>query len=366
MNRNIMQLCLSPDLGGLELYVQKISTFLNSKVNVTAVINEKGKLTTAFKENNLKYITINKPSKIPLLTAKKLAKIIDKNNIDVIHIHWTKDIPLAVLAKLFSQRKPKLVQSRHMTMTRFKSDFYHKFLYKNIDMMIAVTRQVKEQIKKYIPSDVCPKVQTLYIGAKTPTVITDEEKTKLKAKYGLKNFTVGIVGRIEDGKGQYLLIDAIKQLKEKSIDAQALIVGHAMTENYLNSLKESIKKDGIEENIIFTGFTTQVQKLMQICDVIVLATHKETFGLVLIEAMQCGTAVMGSNSGGPLEIIEDTHSGLLFESKNSSDLSQKIEQLIQNTQLKDTLAKQGQFRAQEMFEEQKQFEDIFSLLKGLK
>ena len=73
-------------------------------------------------------------------------------------------------------------------------------------------------------------------------------------------------------------------------------------------------------NIIFTGFTSEVQNLMQVCDVIVLATHKETFGLVLIEAMHCNIAVIGSDSGGPTEIIENSKSGLLFKSENSGHI----------------------------------------------
>ena len=60
MNKNILEFCLSPDLGGLELYVQKISSFLNSRINLTCVINEKGKLTTAFEENNLNQELIEK------------------------------------------------------------------------------------------------------------------------------------------------------------------------------------------------------------------------------------------------------------------------------------------------------------------
>ena len=60
--------------------------------------------------------------------------------------------------------KPKLVQSRHMNMTRFKSDFYHRHLYKNIDLMIAVTEQVKQQITRYVPEEICPQVEVSYIG----------------------------------------------------------------------------------------------------------------------------------------------------------------------------------------------------------
>jgi len=367
MSQHILQLCLSPDLGGLELYVLRLSSFLEPEVNLTCIVSETGRLKDVFDKERLQCIPIQKPSKLlPFRTAKKIAKIIDANDIDVIHIHWTKDIPIAVLAKLFSQKKPKLVQSRHMTMTRFKRDVYHKFLYKNMDMMIAVTRQVQDQIEAYIPHDVRPEVETHYIGAKTPPTIEESQKKALREQYNLgTSFTIGVFSRIEEGKGQYLLIDAIKQLKEQGMEVKALLVGDAMEASYVDELKASLKRDGLESDIVFTGFVNQVQELMQICDVIVLPSREETFGLVLIEAMKCGVAVIGSNRGGPLEIIEDHQSGLLFESLDSHDLADKIGSLFKNEHDRKRLAQQGRQRACDCFDEHTQFPGILTVLTSL-
>ena len=367
MNRNILQLCLSPDLGGLELYVLRLSSFLASEVNLTCIVSETGRLKDAFEKQGLPYISLQKPPKLlPFRSAKKIAAIIDANDIDVIHIHWTKDIPLAVLAKLFSQKKPKLVQSRHMTMTRFKGDFYHKFLYKHMDMMVAVTRQVQDQIEAYIPQGVRPRVETHYIGAKTPAPIDETQKEALRKQYGLgTSFTLGVVARIEEGKGQYLLIDAIKMLKREGTEAKALFVGDAMDATYLEDLKAGLKQDGLESNVVFTGFVNNVQELMQICDVIVLPPEEETFGLVLIEAMKCGVAVIGSNRGGPLEIIEDHQSGLLFESLDSQDLADKIGFLFKHEEERKRFAHQGRQRACDCFDEQTQFHEILTVLTSL-
>ncbi|VVS90562.1 glycosyltransferase family 4 protein [Desulfoluna spongiiphila] len=367
MNQNILQLCLSPDLGGLELYVLRLSTFLRSEVNLTCIVSETGRLKGAFDKQGLPYVAIQKPPKLmPFRTAKRIAAIIDSNDIDVIHIHWTKDIPMAVLAKLFSKKKPKLVQSRHMTMTRFKGDFYHKFLYKHMDMMVAVTRQVQEQIETYVPRDVRPTVETHYIGAKTPEPIDEERKATLRKQYGLgTSFTIGVVARIEEGKGQYLLIDAIKTLKQEGAEAKALLVGDAMAASYLEDLKTGLSRDGLASNIVFTGFVNNVQELMQICDVIALPPEEETFGLVLIEAMKCGVAVIGSNRGGPLEIIEDHQSGLLFESLDSHDLADKIGFLLTNENERKRLAQQGKQRATDCFDEDTQFQELMTALTSL-
>ena len=364
--KNILELCLSPDVGGLELYMVRAAHFLHDKTNVLSVINEAGKLEQYYKNTPYKYEKIKKsPTISSFITARKLARIIDKHKIDVVHLHWTKDIAVAVLAKKLSTCKPKLVQTRNMTMTRFKDDFYHRWLYKNMDMMLAVTHQVKEQIERFVPRDIRPKVEVLYMGADFPQILSESEKQELRNKYALNDiFTVGIVGRIEEEKGQYIVIDAVKKLLVKEIDIQALIVGHAMKDKYLAELKESTRKDKLEEKIIFTGFTKEAQKLMQICDCLILATERETFGLVLIEAMASGVAVIGSDSGGPLEIIDDEKTGLLFKTNDAQDLSEKIE-LIMDDDLRKELAIAGKARAFEMFESQKQFEKLYKLLCDL-
>ncbi|HUH42108.1 MAG TPA: glycosyltransferase, partial [Sulfurimonas sp.] len=231
MRKNILEICLSPDLGGLELYMYKLSRYLNEHSKVIALINKNGRLKNSFEKSGIAIEELKRKSFFSLfLNAFKIAKIIDKNGVDLVHIHWNKDIPVVVLAKTLSKRKPKIVQTRHMHMTRFKSDFYHKWLYKNIDLMIGVTNRVVEQIKKFVPADIRPKVVTSYIGASNCCEVEQSQKEELQKKYDIKpdSFVVGIVGRIEEPKGQYLLIEAIKKLKEKGISIKGLIIGHAM------------------------------------------------------------------------------------------------------------------------------------------
>lgn len=363
MANKILELCLSPDLGGLELYMMRASRYLGD--NCISVINEKGKLKSYYEDTAYGYFTLKRRKVFTAwLTARELARIIDDEGIDVLHVHWTKDLPTAIIAKLLSKRKPKVVQSRHMTMTRFKDDFYHRFLYKNLDLMLAVTHQVKSQIEKFIPKLIRPEVETLYIGAQQPKLISAEEKKDRREQLGLADsFTVGIVGRIEPQKGQWVVIDAIEKLIHQGIDARALIVGHAMSDEYLKTLKKDIEMRGFKDRIIFTGFTNEAQAMMQVCDVVVLATENETFGLVLIEAMMCGVCVVASDSGGPLEIIDHEQSGLLFKTFDAEDLSEKLGMLYNNKNNRNKYAQSGKNKALYMFENQKQFGQLYKILK---
>lgn len=356
---NILEFCLSPDLGGLELFSVNCFKHFKEKTTTHIMVAPNKKLDN-YLENIKNKAHLKRNKLFPIIPALQLAKFIDTHAIDIIHFHWTKDIATVVLAKLISKNNPKIIQTRNMTMTRFKDDFYHKWLYKNISCMHAVTYQVKEQLQKFIPKEICPKVEMVYMGTKEKK-IDPNRLIKLKEKYKLKtdDFIVGIVGRIEDGKGQYLVIEAIEKLKNLNI--KAIIVGHTMDEQYLNSLKQKIKDLDIEEKIIFTGFTKEVDTHMHLFDVNILATPRETFGLVVIEAMINKVCMCATNNGGPLEIIEDGIDGLLFD-RSSEDLAKKIKSLYEDSEYKNSLANAGYEKAKKMFESEKQLDKLYEVI----
>ena len=78
-----------------------------------------------------------------------------------------------------------------------------------------------------------------------------------------------------------------------------------MSEEYLDTLKNKVEVLGIEDRVNFIGFTKEINEYISLCDVTVMATKKETFGLVIIESMVNGVPVIATANGGPLEIIDD-------------------------------------------------------------
>lgn len=362
---NLLELCLSPDLGGLELYMVRAAKALDESMNVLSVINPSGKLEQYYQDTPYRYVTLKKKSNLVMFaSARKLAQIIDEHEIDIVHLHWTKDIPIAVSAKVFSKRKPKLVQTRNMTMTRFKNDFYHRFLYRNIDLMLPVTHQVADQIRTFIPEFVRPKVEVLYMGSDRPELLDPKEIDALRKELGMEDtFAVGMVGRINEAKGQHLLIEAVARINDPSV--HAYFVGHEMKKGYTDQLRAMAEKLGVGERIHFLGFMKNPHHFYQACDAVVLASKRETFGLVLIEAMQVGTAVIGSNSGGVVEIIDDNETGLLFEALNSESLAEKIA-LLKDEPLKHRLAEAGRIKAEKVFSNEKQFEALKTILMNEK
>ena len=360
-NSNVLELCLAHGLGGLEMFVASCYEEFSQKTTCKVVVAPDTKLDNYLMVADKFHIKRNKL--FPFFPAWKLARYIDEQEIDIVHFHWTKDMLTAVLAKLFSKRKPRLVQSRHMRMTRFKNDFYHKWLYKNIDMMHAVTQDVANQLKKFIPFRVRPQIEMIYLGVKVPK-IESAKVAELKNRYGLTDkFVVGIVGRIEEGKGQYKVLEALEKLKNANI--KAVIVGAFMNDIYKKELQLLLEELGIKEQVIFTGFTKDVNEHMQLFDVNILATENETFGLVVIEAMANKVPIIATNRGGPTEIIEDGIDGMLFDG-SSDDLAQKIDMLYKSQKLKEALIERAFLKVTKQFDYTKQLEKLYKSIQECK
>ncbi len=355
MYKKILEVCLSPGLGGLELFTVHCHNYFSQKGACSIVVAPDKKLDRYLQDADKLYVKRNKF--FPFLSAYTLSKHIDSNDIDIVHFHWNRDMITVVLAKLLSKKNPKIVLSRHMGMTRFKDDIYHRWLYKHISTIHAVTEQVKEQLIQFIPSSVRPEIKLIYLG------VAHKEKhdtRTLQKQHHLDNaFIVSIIGRMQEGKDQHVVIEAISKLPD--LDIRLFIIGEAMHDAYLQKLQRLCKELGLEEKVIFTGFTKETDAYMQLSDVTVLATQNETFGLVIIESMANGTPVIATDRGGPLEIIEDGVDGLLYDG-SSGDLSEKIRLLYENKKLKERLASQSLKKVHTKFNREKQLEELYSIL----
>lgn len=293
----------------------------------------------------------------PLFAALKLARYIRREGIDIIHMHHGKDLFLCVLARVLAGRG-RIVYTRQMALTRAKKDAYHRFLYRNVDRYLVITRTLKQQALQYLPLQ-SQKVSLLYYGVPDP----DSDGSACKeyfAQHGFSagRFSIAIFGRVEAVKGQHLVVEAVRQLTEQGHDLQAAIIGHVMNKEYFTDLEKTIERHGLTDKVRYAGFHNKPVSIMGCFDVVILATRCETFGLVLPEAMRCGCCVIGSDCGGVPEIIDHEKTGLLFRPDDATDLARQLEKLIQDPPLRQSIAAQGKQDADRRFSDQAHFEHL--------
>ncbi|WP_417237410.1 glycosyltransferase family 4 protein [Bizionia paragorgiae] len=123
------------------------------------------------------------------------------------------------------------------------------------------------------------------------------------------------VGRIVEWKRIHLAIEAIQLLKENGFpDANLKIIGPISSEAYFTFLKNMVAGNHLEKNVEFLGHKehSELPRYFQEADLFTLPSDKETFGMVMIEAMACSTPVAGINCpGGPADVITHLENGLL-------------------------------------------------------
>lgn len=260
----------------------------------------------------------------------------------------------------------KLVFIRHMALTRHKRDFYHRFIYHSIDRFLVITKKLYAEAQQYLPVPE-DKLQLLYHGVADFKPV---EQTVCKQFFADNNlqrakFRILLPGRIEHYKGQHTLVEAVDQLQQRGIDAEMVILGHVMDEAYFTGLEQQISAGGLEKKIHYLGFIEKPTLIYGCFDVVVLTTYAETFGLVLVEAMKSGVAVIGTNAGGVPEIIEHDQTGLLYEPGNASDLADCLQKLIEDTALRERLAQAGKTYADETFSEQQHYSKLTQIFSEL-
>jgi len=158
------------------------------------------------------------------------------------------------------------------------------------------------------------------------------------------------LGRIDDAKGSYHLLEAIRQLQQDEGPGLSL----CMTGNgEVERARAWARERGIEELVTVTGWLEprEVRAQLDSADMLVLpSVASESFGLVLIEAMAACLPVVATRVGGIPEIVEDEHCGILVNPSDPAGLARAIGRLAANPELREQMGTRGRRRVEERFD----------------
>lgn len=250
---------------------------------------------------------------------------------DLIHVHWPVTQYLAKIYKLIY--KVPYITTLHTNNTK------KTFLHQKPDSIIAISREIKEDVFN-IYNMKNDNVYTVFNGIDEKDFFdntTEVEKLQLKEEIGINNNYINIlqVGRISQLKGIDILLKACKKLNDKGIKFNLILLGDGDT-SWLNKL--------IEENEInnIKVFPFQNPKrFYDISDICVLASRKEGFPLVVVEAMLNKKVVVRTNTEGAYDQIKHLETGIIFENENYEELYQYLEKLILDKKLREEISEAG-------------------------
>jgi len=159
-----------------------------------------------------------------------------------------------------------------------------------------------------------------------------------------------------------VLVEACALLDQRGIRTRLFIAGDGPLED---SLKELTRTLAIEARVHWMGRYPTPEKLYQACDIYLLASVGEAFGVVLTEAQSCGAPVVASRSGGIPEIIDDGRTGLLATPLDPSSFADAIERLARNPALRTQMGRSGRQRMIQHFTVEKSVEKTLAVYETM-
>ncbi|MFS0656551.1 N-acetyl-alpha-D-glucosaminyl L-malate synthase BshA [Bacillus sp. 179-C3.3 HS] len=247
-----------------------------------------------------------------LALASKLADVVKREKLDIIHAHYA--VPHAVcafLAKQMTGDSVKVVTTLHgtdITVLGYDPSLKDviRFAIESSDGVTAVSHSLAAQTYDLIKPN--KKINTIH-NFLDERVYLREDHGFLKKHYGLMpNEKVVIhVSNFRKVKRVHDVIHVFKKISEQ-VNAKLLLIGDGPEKSVVCEL---VKKLGLTDRVLLLGKQEKVEELYSISDLKLLLSEKESFGLVLLEAMACGVPCIGTNIGGIPEVITHGETGFL-------------------------------------------------------
>jgi glycosyltransferase involved in cell wall biosynthesis len=333
---------MGDSFGGLEMQtVKKAKDAVERGHNAIVACTKSSRVENYAKSLGLETENININIKyIDLFAAWRLSQIFKRHHIDICIVGSTKILSIAVYAKMLSKSKTAVFLFQHMQSGINKKDFFHNYIYKNLDGAIVLTEQMKQMLLDTTIIDE-KKIAIIPHGVDSDLFNPDKyNKIECRRKFNLPEdkFIIGYVARIDRHKDQ---ITSIRALAEAKLENAILVFAGSIDDvykDYYEELKSEIEKLSLSEKVIFLPFTDEVPALMNSFDIFAMPSRSETFGLVIIEAMAAGLPVIAVNSGGVPEIITHNYNGFLFGQSNVKELAEYFRLLYKDENLRKQIS----------------------------
>lgn len=313
----------------------------------TTLCLEGSPLEQHLKAQNLPTLSIQKKP-FDFLTVRAFIK---KHDVRFILVQLLKDLKMLSVATI-GISNIKMMAIAHIFIGVNKKDFIHRWVYGKLHTLICLTQNHKENLLEFLPLQESQiEVLPNYVDCDrfNPKNRSEEIRASLGARPGVP--LMGIASRLDPQKGQGIALEAMKILKAKNIPLRLVIVGENTKNemNYLEVLKTMSKDLGIEDRVHFTGYRSDIDKIVASLDVLIMPSDRETFGRVLIEAMASKTPVIATNAGGVPNIIDNGVNGLLVEPKNAQELAVAMEKMATQPAQRQSLADGGYAKVQSTY-----------------
>jgi len=286
----------------------------------------------------------------------KFIKIIKKENPDIVHVNVLTDYVAAKAA--IKCRKLLVWHIRELIEEDLNSHFWNKkkafSLMQKANHLIAISKCVENKYRKIVGSE---KISCVYNGVDADKFFFPHH-TILNGE----KIIITMAGRIHQYKGQYQCLEELAPLLKQNPNVILQFAGVG-GEDELQKIQKLRSSVGLsDEQVRLLGLVKDMPELWENTDIAIVYSKFEAFGRVTVEAKMAGALVVGFNSGGTIELIENGKDGFLFGNGLPS-LYSVVENVLSNKDNAKQIAAKGRESATGMFTSKHNAEQVVKIYK---
>jgi glycosyltransferase involved in cell wall biosynthesis len=265
----------------------------------------------------------------------RLMKLFRESRYDVVHTHLSRATVNGTIAARLTGT-PVVATVHGMN---------HKYTYLLANHVMTVSEAAKQHLVKQGLS--ASRVTAVYNCIRLDAYDNPLQMADAKWSVGFESdaVVIGTVSRAHLGKGIDVAIEAVGELRRRGIDAKYLFVGDGP---HLQEFKDLSVRLGLEEHVRFPGFFDNVSDALAAMDIFMFPTHREAFGISLLEAMAARVPVIASAIDGVPEVLAEG-SGILLSDRTGLAFAAAAEEILTDRQTRERMIAKARLRVETVF-----------------
>lgn len=302
-----------------------------------------------------------------LCAVRHLRSLIMRLQPDVVHIHGLKAALIAAAAIRLCRKQPRLVCTVHNNLPRPKAiwrraayHFLHRWLFRRMDMVIAVSDALRDQLVEYARPGQVITIRNGIPVERFGRYPREDARARLQIPPEVK--VVGMTARLIAGKGVNTALEAVSLLSKIMPDLNLVVVGDGPDRAKLESYAAAL---GVKDIVHFLGWRDDVPQLMVGWDLFILPSFSEGFSLSVLEAMASGLPVVVSDLACMREAVVSGKSGYLTKPGDAPELAAAILNILRDARRAKQMGMFNRERAAALFGQEQMIACTRAVYEGL-
>lgn len=252
--------------------------------------------------------------------VRALRRLLRDGRFDIIHTHGSQDSWCITFALAGFSPRPVVLRTKHNVFP-IRDHLLNRRLYGRwTDGIVCISEAIVEYCaaKPYLRRE---NLSLVHSAVDADRFALPRDRSFLE-EFGLRDrYVAAVTGRLREEKGHRHLIEALPRVVRETPDFALLIVGSGSLED---ELKASVRALNLERHVVFTGFRTDIPRVLAAVDLFIMPSISEGLGTAILEAGAAGLPIVSTRIGGIPDIIRDGESGLLVPAGDPVALGEAI------------------------------------------